>query len=141
MSKPSLALPPFVETFVFRSLFVVLLGNTLLFAQEKDNPLEVQGLRQTISQDRKNPTATSVDPSSKTNGQAKKGDSDSSGTQAPMDDTKSLLWEKRAQDEKEANEILALKSKEGGPRRFAADLFDIRQSRPEAATDGGVAED
>ena len=38
-------------------------------------------------------------------------------------------------------EIRAMKAKEKGPRRFAADLFDLRQANVAAATDGGIAED
>lgn len=43
-------------------------------------------------------------------------------------------------DEKLDREIRALKRREKGPRRFAADLFDVRQ-RGSAATEGGIAED
>ncbi|WP_243317491.1 SLBB domain-containing protein [Geothrix paludis] len=43
-------------------------------------------------------------------------------------------------DEKLDREIQALKHREKGPRRFAADLFDVRQ-RGSAATEGGIAED
>jgi protein involved in polysaccharide export with SLBB domain len=38
-------------------------------------------------------------------------------------------------------EIKALKAKEKGPRRFAADLFDARQANPSATTEGGISED
>jgi len=43
-------------------------------------------------------------------------------------------------DEKLDREIRALKRREKGPRRFAADLFEVRQ-RGSAATEGGIAED
>ncbi|WP_306591096.1 SLBB domain-containing protein [Geothrix sp. 21YS21S-4] len=46
----------------------------------------------------------------------------------------------RTEDEKLDEEIRALKRQEKGPRRFAADLFLMRQ-RGSAATEGGVAED
>lgn len=50
--------------------------------------------------------------------------------------------EARAQleDDRIATQIEALKAREGGPRRFAADLFDIRQ-RGTAQTEGGIGED
>ena len=38
-------------------------------------------------------------------------------------------------------EIKALKAKDAGPRRFAADLFQVRQANPSATTEGGIAED
>lgn len=38
------------------------------------------------------------------------------------------------------DEIKAMKAKEKGPRRFAADLFDTRQVNP-AVTEGGIADD
>jgi protein involved in polysaccharide export with SLBB domain len=38
-------------------------------------------------------------------------------------------------------ELKALKAKDKGPRRFAADLFDTRQASTSATTDGGIAED
>lgn len=43
-------------------------------------------------------------------------------------------------EEKLDREIRAMKAREKGPRRFASDLFDVRQ-RGTAATEGGVAED
>ncbi|WP_026853124.1 polysaccharide biosynthesis/export family protein [Geothrix fermentans] len=46
----------------------------------------------------------------------------------------------RSEDEKLDEEIRALKRREKGLRRFAADLFDVRQ-RGSAATEGGIAED
>jgi protein involved in polysaccharide export with SLBB domain len=46
----------------------------------------------------------------------------------------------RSEDEKTDEEIQALKRREKGPRRFAADLFLVRQ-RGTAATEGGIAED
>lgn len=42
---------------------------------------------------------------------------------------------------KAETEIKALKARDKGPRRFAADLFDTRQANPSATTDGGIAED
>ncbi len=38
-------------------------------------------------------------------------------------------------------EIKALKAKDKGPRRFASDLFDMRQANPSATTEGGISED
>jgi len=38
-------------------------------------------------------------------------------------------------------EIKGLKAKDKGPRRFASDLFDTRQSNPSATTEGGISED
>jgi protein involved in polysaccharide export with SLBB domain len=46
----------------------------------------------------------------------------------------------RSEDEKLDEEIRALKRREKGPRRFGADLFQVRQ-RGSAATEGGIAED
>lgn len=46
----------------------------------------------------------------------------------------------RREDERLDREIRALKRAEKGPRRFASDLFEVRQ-RGSAATEGGVAED
>jgi protein involved in polysaccharide export with SLBB domain len=46
----------------------------------------------------------------------------------------------RREDEKLDEEIKALKAREKGPRRFAADLFQVRQAGS-AATEGGIAED
>ncbi len=46
----------------------------------------------------------------------------------------------RSEDEKQDEEIRLLKRREKGPRRFAADLFLVRQ-RGSAATEGGIAED
>lgn len=45
-----------------------------------------------------------------------------------------------AQDSRLADQIKAMKDKETGPRRFASDLFDVRQ-RGSFSTDGGIAED
>ncbi len=44
------------------------------------------------------------------------------------------------EDDRIAREIQELKRKERGPRRFASDLFSVRQPGS-AATDGGIAED
>jgi protein involved in polysaccharide export with SLBB domain len=38
-------------------------------------------------------------------------------------------------------EIKALKDKDKGPRRFASDLFDMRQANPSGTTEGGISED
>ena len=38
-------------------------------------------------------------------------------------------------------EIKELKAKEKGPRRFASDLFAMRQANPSATTEGGISED
>ena len=46
----------------------------------------------------------------------------------------------KTEDEKQDEEIRSLKRREKGPRRFAADLFAVRQ-RGSAATEGGIAED
>ena len=46
----------------------------------------------------------------------------------------------RREDDKLDEEIKALKAREKGPRRFAADLFQLRQAGS-AATEGGIAED
>jgi protein involved in polysaccharide export with SLBB domain len=46
----------------------------------------------------------------------------------------------RSEDEKLDEEIRTLKRREKGPRRFGADLFQVRQ-RGSAATEGGIAED
>ncbi|WP_243303404.1 SLBB domain-containing protein [Geothrix oryzisoli] len=46
----------------------------------------------------------------------------------------------RSEDEKLEADIKALKAREKGPRRFASDLFLVRQ-RGTAATEGGIAED
>lgn len=46
----------------------------------------------------------------------------------------------RSEDEKLEEEIRGLKRREKGPRRFAADLFQVRQ-RGTAATEGGISED
>jgi protein involved in polysaccharide export with SLBB domain len=46
----------------------------------------------------------------------------------------------RNDDERQDEEIRALKRREKGPRRFASDLFLVRQ-RGSAATEGGIAED
>jgi protein involved in polysaccharide export with SLBB domain len=46
----------------------------------------------------------------------------------------------RSEDEKLDEEIRILKRREKGPRRFGADLFQVRQ-RGLAATEGGIAED
>ena len=46
----------------------------------------------------------------------------------------------RTEDEKADLDIQTLKRREKGPRRFAADLFLVRQ-RGSAATEGGIAED
>ena len=48
--------------------------------------------------------------------------------------------EQLTEDQKLDEEIQALKRREQGPRRFAADLFQVRQ-RGSAATEGGIAED
>lgn len=47
---------------------------------------------------------------------------------------------RRAEEERLDREIRAMKRAEKGPRRFAADLFEVRQQGA-AATEGGVAED
>ena len=46
----------------------------------------------------------------------------------------------KTEDEKQDDEIRSLKRREKGPKRFAADLFAVRQ-RGSAATEGGIAED
>ena len=46
----------------------------------------------------------------------------------------------KTEDEKQDDEIRSLKRREKGPKRFAADLFAMRQ-RGSAATEGGIAED
>ena len=46
----------------------------------------------------------------------------------------------RREDDKLDEEIKAMKAREKGPRRFAADLFQVRQAGS-AATEGGIAED
>jgi len=46
----------------------------------------------------------------------------------------------KTEDEKQDQEIQAIKRREKGPKRFAADLFAVRQ-RSSAATEGGIAED
>ena len=46
----------------------------------------------------------------------------------------------RGEDEKLDEEIRALKRREKGPRRFGADLFQVRQ-RGAASTEGGISED
>ena len=46
----------------------------------------------------------------------------------------------KAEEEKQDQEIQAIKRREKGPKRFAADLFTVRQ-RGSAATEGGIAED
>jgi len=38
-------------------------------------------------------------------------------------------------------ELKALKARDKGPRRFAADLFETRQANPSATTEGGISED
>ncbi len=50
------------------------------------------------------------------------------------------LARQRSEDEMLDEEIRALKRREKGPRRFASDLFQVRQ-RGSAATEGGIAED
>ena len=47
--------------------------------------------------------------------------------------------QQRSEDDRIAREIRALKAREKGPLRFAADLFEVRQ-RGTAATEGGIAE-
>ncbi len=50
-------------------------------------------------------------------------------------------WGKSQQERHQAEEELrALKARESGPRRFAADLFDSRATSPQG-TEGGIAED
>jgi len=46
----------------------------------------------------------------------------------------------RREEERLDQEIRAMKRREKGPRRFAADLFEVRQAGT-AATEGGIAED
>ena len=46
----------------------------------------------------------------------------------------------RSEDDKVDEELRILKRREKGPRRFAADLFQVRQ-RGTAATEGGISED
>lgn len=46
----------------------------------------------------------------------------------------------RSEDEKLDEEIRILKRREKGPRRFGADLFEVRQ-RGSASTEGGISED
>jgi protein involved in polysaccharide export with SLBB domain len=50
------------------------------------------------------------------------------------------LARQRSEDEKLDDEIRVLKRRDTGPRRFAADLFQVRQ-RGTATTEGGIAED
>lgn len=62
-------------------------------------------------------------------------DADGSRTGMSKDE---LLYKENARLELE---IKALKARDRGPRRFAADLFDTRQMNTSATTDGGIAED
>ena len=61
-------------------------------------------------------------------------------TALPAAATPEKAARERSEDEKLDEEIKALKAREKGPRRFAADLFQVRQGGS-AATEGGIAED
>jgi len=58
----------------------------------------------------------------------------------PMPVTPGEAVRVQSEDEKLDAEIRAMKRREKGPRRFGADLFQVRQ-RGSAATEGGIAED
>ena len=59
---------------------------------------------------------------------------------AALGTTPEELTRQRSEDEKLDEELRLLKRREKGPRRFGADLFQVRQ-RGSAATEGGIAED
>ena len=60
-----------------------------------------------------------------------------SGTPGESEGTQ---FQRQAEEERLDSEIRQLKRREKGPRRFAADLFEVRQ-RGTASTEGGVSED
>ena len=108
----------------------VVLGVTTLgmsLAAQESSLLDPQGIRQALASDR-DKTMT--------------GDATPKPAEAvkppPVDpEAEVLLKQERL---KLAQELKALKAKEGGPRRFAADLFDTREELP-SGTEGGIAED
>jgi len=136
MSACGQSLPQKVCLPVLSTLLLVISMGQSLSAQEPVNPIEVQGIRQSITQENKNTSTQQTDNLNKKTDQASKTGNDTTG-----EDTKTLVQAKWLDKEKAENEIREAKKKDGGPRRFAADLFDIRQTNPEAVTEGGVAED
>src|SRR5512133_1705866 len=105
--------------------FLPLVAVTALFAQLPQG-LDLQALKQAASSQGMAGTADAVPGRS----------SALPATTASAEETARQLDE----DEKLDREIRALKRREKGPRRFGADLFQVRQ-RGSAATEGGIAED
>ncbi len=62
------------------------------------------------------------------------------GTGLPAAVTPDEAARQRSEDDKGDEELRSMKRREKGPRRFAADLFQVRQ-RGTAATEGGISED
>jgi len=108
----------------FRHL-LPLVATTALFAQLPQG-LDLQALKQAAS------------------AQGVTGTADTVPTRSPALPSTTVTPEEsarqRSEDEKLDDEIRALKRREKGPRRFGADLFQVRQ-RGSAATEGGIAED
>lgn len=61
-------------------------------------------------------------------------------TATAQTDSDTEILVKREERQKQAQELNALKAREGGPRRFAQDLFETREEMPNT-TEGGIAED
>jgi len=102
-----------------------LLAVTALFAQLPQG-LDLQALKQAASAQGVSGPADAV-PSRTATTQA--------AAPTPEETARQL-----SENDKLDQELLALKRRERGPRRFAADLFQIRQ-RGTAATEGGIADD
>jgi len=106
---------------IFR-LIIPLVAASALFAQMPQG-LDLQALKQATSQG-----VTGAAEAVPTRGAASPATATEEGARV------------RSDDEKQDDEIRALKRREKGPRLFGADLFLVRQ-RGSAATEGGIAED
>ena len=106
--------------------FLLLLATSALFAQLPQG-LDLQALKQAASSQGMTGSADAV-PARPT------------ALPATPALTPEEMARLRSEDEKLDEEIWALKRREKGPRRFGADLFQVRQ-RGSAATEGGIAED
>lgn len=105
-------------------MYVVVAG--ALVGQDPGSPIDVQGLRQALSQDLK-PAGLPVDVAPRTSLLVK--------PDAVADEAK------KADLEKLEKALAEAKRKENAPRRFAADLFETRQTSLSATTDGGVSDE
>ena len=113
-----------------RGLFYTILISCAALSLDAQEPtiLDAPGIRQAMASERDRSLPTDATP--------KAGDT----TKLPTQEGNAELQLKKDERQRQAQEIRALKRKEGGPRRFGQDLFDSREELLDAA-EGGIGED